>query len=180
MVDSVVFILTGIVVPHAGINDDLGVSRSVNGISVVIYKDFTAIILFRCAEDIIAGADFTRRIFNEVIFIQRGFFYQIHPCSRVAVICSVKAVRCGSRKIQRIAIDCEMPFAFVGARPGCCFDFRNRDPVIDQRHIVAVYAEIFFRSIHRRLYIVVIFAGGFERPLLNIATFRDQKDTFVM
>ena len=118
VIDSVEFIFAGIVVPHSGIDNDLGLIRSINDISFFIYQDVTVVILLRRAEEIVAGADLAGRILNKVILAQGGFFDQVHPGSRIAVIDCIKAV-CGAVvKIQRLVTYCEMPLAFVGARSG--------------------------------------------------------------
>ena len=92
MINGVKLIFLGRFVPYAGINHDLGFFRSVNWISFVIYKDFTAIILFRRAEDIVTGTDLACRIFNKVIICQSGLFNEVQPGGLSAVIFRIKII----------------------------------------------------------------------------------------
>ena len=180
MVYGIKLIFFGRFIPHTGIDDNLGLFRSVNGISVFTYQDITVVILFRRAEDIVTGTNLAGSIFNEVVIRQSGLFDQVQPCVRSAATCRIKTICSTSRKIQRTIADSEMPLAAVSIRSGRGFDHRSRVLIIYQRHAAAVNKEVFFCSFYSSLDIVLVFASGFERPLLDIAVLCNQKDTFVV
>ena len=104
MIHSVEFIFLGRIVPHTGIDHDLGLILFVNGISLVVVLDLAVLILLRRAEDIVAGADLAGSILNEVVIRQGGLFDQVQPGFRTAAVYRVKAVRIASIKIQETSI----------------------------------------------------------------------------
>ena len=73
-----------------------------------------------------------------------------------------------------------MPFAAVFIRSGRGFDLGSISQIIDQRNIAVLDMQIFFLSIYCSLNIVLVFTGGYKRPLLNIAVPGNQKDSVVV
>ena len=72
-----------------------------------------------------------------------------------------------------------MPFAAVFIRSGRGFDLGSIFH-IDQSNIAVLDMQIFFLSIYCSLNIVLVFTGGYKRPLLNIAVPGNQKDSVVV